>query len=249
MTEFAFSPLLRLAEDDTPYRKISSDHVSRFSAHGKSFLEIEPQALTLLTRVAMDDIAFLLRPGHLAQLRAILDDAEASPNDHVVALELLKNASIAAGRVFPGCQDTGTAIVMAHKGQWVITGGGDEEAIARGVFDTQRRRLRQQELPVSGEQEPLEPQEPGLVRGRKNPHARHRCLPALPPRAGDRRPQRRAHHEDRQARFGALSRHAADLGRRFGPAIRSSSSRSSRSRARRASARSSAASTSATTCA
>ena len=84
----------------------------------------------------MRDIAHLLRPGHLAQLRTILDDHEASPNDRFVALELLKNANIAAGGILPGCQDTGTAIVMGKKGQYVLTGGGDEEAISRGVFET-----------------------------------------------------------------------------------------------------------------
>ena len=84
----------------------------------------------------MRDIAHLLRPGHLAQLRAILDDPEASPNDRFVALELLKNACIAAGGVLPSCQDTGTAIVKGKKGELVLTGGGDESAIARGIFDT-----------------------------------------------------------------------------------------------------------------
>jgi fumarate hydratase class I len=97
---------------------------------------VEPEALTLLTREAMKDIAHLLRPGHLAQLAAILDDPEASANDRFVALELLKNANIASGFVLPGCQDTGTAIVMGKKGQLVFTGANDEAAIARGVYDT-----------------------------------------------------------------------------------------------------------------
>src|SRR5205823_420712 len=101
------------------------------------FLEVDAEALALLTRTAMRDIAHLLRPGHLAQLRAIFDDPDASANDRFVALELLKNANIAAGGVLPGCQDTGTAIVMAKRGQYVMTaGGGDEAAIARGIFDT-----------------------------------------------------------------------------------------------------------------
>jgi fumarate hydratase class I len=110
--------------------------VSTFEAAGRTFLKVAPEALTLLTREAMVDIAHLLRPGHLAQLAKILDDPEATPNDRFVALELLKNANIAAGRVLPSCQDTGTAIVMGKKGQLVFTGGGDEAAIARGVFDT-----------------------------------------------------------------------------------------------------------------
>jgi len=134
---FAFHELLPVGHhDDTPFRQLTADHVSTFSARGKTFLEVQPEALTLITRTAMRDIAHLLRPGHLGQLRAILDDREASANDRFVALELLKNASIAAGGILPGCQDTGTAIVMGKKGQHVITAGGDEAAIARGVYDT-----------------------------------------------------------------------------------------------------------------
>ena len=110
---------------------LTKDHVSTFDAVKKTFLSVEPEALTLLAETAMRDIAHLLRPGHLAQLRKILDDPEASPNDKFVALDLLKNANIAAGGVLPMCQDTGTAIVMGKKGQFVVTGGGDEEAIAR----------------------------------------------------------------------------------------------------------------------
>jgi fumarate hydratase class I len=99
-------------------------------------LHVEPTALTVLAREAMRDIAHLLRPAHLAQLRKILDDSEASPNDQFVAMELLKNASIAAGGILPGCQDTGTAIVMGKKGQLVFTGGGDEAALSLGIFET-----------------------------------------------------------------------------------------------------------------
>ena len=103
--------------------------------------------LSLLTAEAMRDIAHFLRPGHLAQLRAILDDPEASHNDRFVALELLRNASIAAGGVLPSCQDTGTAIVVGKKGELVLTGGGDEAAIARGVFDTyQTSNLRYSQM-------------------------------------------------------------------------------------------------------
>ncbi|HEY6559772.1 MAG TPA: fumarate hydratase [Polyangiaceae bacterium] len=134
--EFAFQEILPLGKDETPYRLLTKDLVSTFEARGQTFLEVQPQALTLLTREAMRDIAHLLRPGHLAQLKRILDDPEASPNDRFVALDLLKNANIAAGGVLPMCQDTGTAIVMGKKGQYVVTGGGDEAAIARGVFDT-----------------------------------------------------------------------------------------------------------------
>ena len=136
MSTFAYQDLLPLGHDDTPYRLLSRDHVDTFEAAGTTFLRVAPEALTLLTREAMRDIAHYLRPGHLAQLARILDDPEASPNDRFVALDLLKNACIAAGGVLPMCQDTGTAIVLGKKGQQVFTGGGDEEAIARGVFDT-----------------------------------------------------------------------------------------------------------------
>ena len=140
--QFEFQAILGSSHHaDTPYRKLTGDHVSTFEARGRQFLAVEPAALTLLTREAMRDIAHLLRPGHLGQLRKILDDPEASQNDRFVALELLKNANIAAGGVLPGCQDTGTAIVMGKKGQYVLVdhargAGGDEAAIARGVFDT-----------------------------------------------------------------------------------------------------------------
>lgn len=136
MSDFQFQDILPLGKDETPYRLLTSDHVSTFEAVGKTFLQVEPAALTLLTREAMRDIAHFLRPGHLALLSKILQDPEASPNDRFVALELLRNANIAAGGVLPSCQDTGTAIVMGKKGQYVFTGGGDEEAIARGVYDT-----------------------------------------------------------------------------------------------------------------
>jgi len=138
MVEFAYQELLPIGADETPYRQLTTQHVSTFTAGGRRFLQVEPEALTLLTQRAMFDIAHLLRPGHLAQLRAILDDPEASANDRFVALELLKNACIAAGGVLPSCQDTGTAIVKAKKGELVLTGGGDRdrEAIARGIFRT-----------------------------------------------------------------------------------------------------------------
>src|SRR3954454_17644054 len=147
MPEFAYSDLLPTGADDTPYRLLTADGVSTVEAAGRTFLQVEPEALTLLGRTAMRDIAHLLRPTHLAMLRRILDDKEASPNDRFVALDLLKNANIAAGGVLPSCQDTGTAIVMGKKGQYVFTGGGDEAAIARGVFDTyQTSNLRYSQM-------------------------------------------------------------------------------------------------------
>src|SRR4051794_19924962 len=134
--EFAYQEMLAVGPDDTPYRLLSADYVSTFEAGGRRFLQVDPAALTLLTKTAMFEIAHLLRPAHLAQLSSILDDPEASPNDVFVATELLKNACIAAGGVLPSCQDTGTAIVKGKKGEQVLTGGGDRAAIARGIFKT-----------------------------------------------------------------------------------------------------------------
>src|SRR3954470_19304601 len=136
MPEFAYTELLPLGTDHTEYRLLTTEGVSTVETAAGTFLLVEPEALTLLTQTAMRDIAHLLRPAHLQQLRNILDDPEASDNDRFVALDLLKNANIAAGGVLPMCQDTGTAIIKAKKGQFVLTGGGDEAAIARGVYNT-----------------------------------------------------------------------------------------------------------------
>ncbi|MFD9129877.1 fumarate hydratase [Kitasatospora sp. NPDC059571] len=133
--EFEYRDLLPLGADPTPYRKLTSEGVSTFEADGRTFLKVEPEALRLLTAEAMHDISHYLRPAHLAQLRRILDDPEASPNDRFVALDLLKNVNISAGGILPMCQDTGTAIVMGKRGQNVLTSGEDEAAIARGVYD------------------------------------------------------------------------------------------------------------------
>jgi fumarate hydratase, class I len=135
VTEFAFAEMLPLGEDATPYRLLTTDGVEVVEAAGRSFLQVAPEALRLLTATAMRDIAHLLRPGHLQQLAHILDDPDASPNDRFVALDLLKNANIAAGGVLPMCQDTGTAIVMGKRGRHVLTDGRDEEHISRGVYD------------------------------------------------------------------------------------------------------------------
>ena len=144
---FEFQEILPLGDDSTPYRLFQKDGVATFEAGGHRFLRVEPEVLTRVTATAIREISHLLRPGHLAQLRAILDDTSASDNDRFVALELLKNANIAAGFILPGCQDTGTAIVMGKKGQYVFTGGGDEEAIARGIYDTyQTSNLRYSQL-------------------------------------------------------------------------------------------------------
>ena len=122
--------------DETPYRQVSSDFVSVGAFDGEEVLKVAPEALTLLAREAFRDVSFLYRPSHLAQVAAILDDPEASPNDRSVALALLRNAEVAAGFVLPMCQDTGTATIVAKKGHRVFTGGGDAEALSRGVFET-----------------------------------------------------------------------------------------------------------------
>ena len=135
MPEFAYTDLLPLGPDTTDYRLLTADGITTHRSLGREFLEVDPEALTLVAREGMRDIAHLLRPGHLRQLRAILDDPEASPNDRYVARDLLKNACIAAGGVLPMCQDTGTAIVMGKRGGEVLTDGRDEEHLARGIFD------------------------------------------------------------------------------------------------------------------
>jgi fumarate hydratase class I len=137
MADFAFQKLFELGDDPTPYRLLTKDFVTVERAFGEDFLRLDPAGLTLLAKEAMREIAHFLRPQHLAQLRKILDDPEASENDRFVALDLLKNAGIAAGGILPMCQDTGTAIVMGKKGDHVLTvGGGDEKALAKGIFTT-----------------------------------------------------------------------------------------------------------------
>ena len=131
----AYTPLFPLGADDTDYEKLTGDHVSLAEFEGQEVLKVAPEGLRLLAERAFIDINHLLRPGHLQQLRDILDDPEASDNDRYVALDLLKNANISAGGVLPMCQDTGTAIVLGKKGRRVWTGGDDEAALAGGAFD------------------------------------------------------------------------------------------------------------------
>jgi fumarate hydratase class I len=130
---FAFQELFELGTDTTEYRLITREHVSVKEFNGREVLCVEPEALSLLTREAFHDINFFLRPAHLRQVTAILDDPDASENDRMVALTMLRNADVASAGVLPCCQDTGTATVVAKKGQAVWTGGGDEAAVARGV--------------------------------------------------------------------------------------------------------------------
>ena len=156
--DFTYSDLLpkeSAGADPTPYRLITTEGIATVETAGRTFLTVEPEVLRRLTYEAIHDISHLLRPAHLAQLASILDDPEASPNDRFVALDLLKNANIAAGGVLPMCQDTGTAIVMGKRGQYVWTSGQDEEHISRGVFDAfQELNLRYSQLtPLSMWQE------------------------------------------------------------------------------------------------
>jgi fumarate hydratase class I len=137
MPEFRFQEIFELAPADTPYRRVGDASlvaVERFA--GREILRVAPEALRLLAAEAIRDVSHLFRPGHLAQLRAILQDPEASDNDRFVALEMLKNANVSAGMVLPSCQDTGTAIVIGKKGENVFTGANDEEWLSRGIFDT-----------------------------------------------------------------------------------------------------------------
>jgi len=133
---FDYQPIFELGEDETPYRLITTEGISTVEAAGRTLLRVEPSVLEELTFHAIRDISHLLRPGHLQQLRNILEDPEASDNDRFVALQLLHNANVAAGMVLPGCQDTGTAIVLGKKGQDVWTDGDDERALSAGIYKT-----------------------------------------------------------------------------------------------------------------
>src|SRR6478672_7513471 len=137
--EFLYSDILPTAgsngEPATPYRLVTTEGVSTVEVDGRTLLVVDPEAIRRLTEEAMHDIAHYLRPGHLEQLRKIIDDPEASGNDRFVALDLLKNVNISAGGVLPMCQDTGTAIVRGKKSEGVLTGTDDGEAISRGVYD------------------------------------------------------------------------------------------------------------------
>ena len=135
MPEFHYSDLLPIGEDKTEYRLLSTEGLSTFSAEGIEFLRVAPEALERLTAEAIHDINHYLRPAHLQQLQNIVNDPESSPNDRFVAIDLLKNANISAGGILPMCQDTGTALVMGKKGQYVLTSEKDEKSISKGVYD------------------------------------------------------------------------------------------------------------------
>jgi len=135
MRDFLYTPMFSLGKDTTDYEPLGKGHVSVASFAGREVVTVAPEGLALLAERAFHDVAFFLRPSHLRQLADILKDPESSANDRYVALEMLKNAVIAAEGLFPMCQDTGTAVINAKKGQRVFTGGGDEEALSRGVFN------------------------------------------------------------------------------------------------------------------
>ncbi len=151
MPNFSYSDLLPLGADATKYRLVSKEGVSVVKHGDKEFLQVEPAALVKLTHEAIHDINHYLRAEHLQQLTNIVKDPEASPNDRFVAIDLLKNANIAAGGVLPMCQDTGTALVMGKKGQYVLTTGKDEVAISQGIYDayTQLNLRYSQMAPVT----------------------------------------------------------------------------------------------------
>ncbi len=134
MSDYVHHEIFPLGEDTTPYRLLTTDYVSTATFEGREILKVDPRALTLLADQAMRDTQHLLRPGHLAQLKKIIDDPEASDNDRFVALELLKNANIASGGILPMCQDTGTAIIVGKKGQDVWVDGDDEAALSEGIL-------------------------------------------------------------------------------------------------------------------
>jgi fumarate hydratase class I len=149
MPDFKYQKMFEQGEDATEYRRLepASKHVATADFGGRRVVTVKPEALTLLASEAIDDVSHLHRSSHLAQLRKICDDPESSDNDRFVAMELLQNANIAAGRELPTCQDTGTAIVMAHKGENVFTGVDDTEALSRGIYDTyQKKNLRYSQL-------------------------------------------------------------------------------------------------------
>ena len=136
MIDAAFAEVFPLGVDTAAYTRLTTDYVATARFNGHDILSVAPEGLRLLAREAMWNIAHFLRPTHLAQLRAILEDTDASANDRFVALEMLKNANVAAGGVLPLCQDTGTALIMGKKGSNVFTNGDDSVQLTAGVADT-----------------------------------------------------------------------------------------------------------------
>ncbi|OQY07455.1 MAG: fumarate hydratase [Desulfobacteraceae bacterium 4572_123] len=151
MPEFMYQEMFPVGKDTTEYRLLTSDHVAVKSFEGRDILSVDASGLTLLARQAFTDVSHLLRPSHLKLTADIFKDPEASENDRLVALDMLKNAVISAEGEFPLCQDTGTAIVLGKKGQQVFTGYCDEEALARGIFEayTQNNLRYSQNAPLT----------------------------------------------------------------------------------------------------
>lgn len=150
MVKFRYQPMFPIADDNTQYRRITDAHVSVSQFENQPVLKVAPEALAELARAAFTDVAHLYRTSHLQQLAEILNDPDSSENDRFVSLEMLKNAVISSEFVFPMCQDTGTAVIIGKKGQQVWTGGGDEEALSKGVFDayTQNNLRYSQQAPL-----------------------------------------------------------------------------------------------------
>ena len=147
MADFAYSPMFPTSADTTDYELVSTAHVRLVEIDGETFLKVDPEGLELLAERAFTDISHLLRSSHLAQLAEILKDPEATKNDRFVALEMLKNAVISAQGLLPMCQDTGTALITGYRGDHVLVGGDDGEALSRGVYNTyQKANLRFSQL-------------------------------------------------------------------------------------------------------
>src|SRR5262245_26945500 len=147
MPTFTYEPTFQLEHDETPYRLLTKDGVCEIEAGGKKLLQVSPDALKALARQAFIDVSFYLRRGHLAKLSEELKDPEASDNDRFVIYTHLQNAVTAAAGELPSCQDTGTAIVMGKKGQYVLTEGDDAAALSEGIWQTyQEKCLRYSQL-------------------------------------------------------------------------------------------------------
>ena len=151
MIDFIYQDPYPIEKDDTAYRKLTSDYVKIEKLGNREILTVDPKGLELLAEVAMTDVSFMLRTSHLEKLRAIIDDPEATDNDRFVAYNLLQNAAVAAKGELPSCQDTGTAIVMAKKGENVFTGSNDAQALSKGIFNTYiNKNLRYSQIvPIS----------------------------------------------------------------------------------------------------
>lgn len=149
--DFIYQDPYPILQDDTPYKKLTSDYVKVEKLGNREILTVDPKGLELLAEEALKDVSFMLRSSHLQKLRNIIDDPEATDNDRFVAYNLLQNAVVAVGGELPSCQDTGTAIVMAKKGENVYTGADDAEWLSRGIFNTyQNRNLRYSQIvPIS----------------------------------------------------------------------------------------------------